>query len=178
MKLLTLSLLTASVLMADTFTLQSADVQGQLTKTQEFNGFGCSGANQSPELHWSNAPKGTKSFALTMYDADAPTGSGWWHWIIINIPSTSKQIVSNASSKHLLPKGAVETMTDYGSASFGGACPPKGDKAHNYTFTLHALDVDKLDLTAKSDSALVGYMINSHTIQKTSIVSYYSRPNK
>jgi len=176
MRLLILSLLTATVLMADTFTLQSNDLQGQLSKTQEFNGFGCSGANQSPELHWDNAPKGTKSFALTMYDSDAPTGSGWWHWLVINIPSSSKQIATDASGKHLLPKGAVETMTDFGSAAFGGACPPKGDKAHNYTFTLHALDVDNLDLTAKSDSALVGYMINSHTIQKASIVSYYSRP--
>lgn len=175
MKLLTLSLLTATVLMADTFTLRSTDIQGQLTKIQEFNGFGCSGANQSPELNWNNAPKGTKSFALTMYDKDAPTGSGWWHWLVINIPASTKQIVSDASGKHLLPKGAVETMTDYGSASFGGACPPVGDKAHTYTFTLHALDVDKLDLTAESDSALVGFMINSHTIEKASIVSYYSR---
>jgi Raf kinase inhibitor-like YbhB/YbcL family protein len=164
--------------MADTFTLKSNDIQGQLTPTQEFNGFGCFGANISPQLSWDNAPKGTKSFALTMYDADAPTGSGWWHWLIVNIPTSSKQIVSDASGKHLLPKGAVETMTDYGTASFGGACPPEGDKAHNYTFTLHALDVDKLDLNAKSDSALVGYMINSHTIEKTSIVSYYSRSKK
>ena len=176
MKLLTLSLLTASVLMADTFTLKSNDIQGQLTLAQEYNGFGCSGSNLSPEVSWDNAPKGTKSFALTMYDKDAPTGSGWWHWLVVNIPASSKQIVSNASSKNLLPKGAVETMTDYGTASFGGACPPKGDKAHTYTFTLHALDVDKLDLNAKSDSALVGYMINSHTIEKASIVSYYSRP--
>ena len=176
MKLLTLSLLAATTMMADTFTLSSNDLQGQLTTTQEFDGFGCSGANQSPALHWTNAPKGTKSFALTMYDADAPTGSGWWHWMIVNIPATSKQIASNASAKHLLPKGAIETMTDYGSAAFGGACPPRGDKAHNYTVTLYALDIEKLDLEAKSDSALVGYMINSHTIQKTSIVSYYSRP--
>lgn len=74
-----------------------------------------------------------------------------------------------------MPKGALETMTDYGTAGFGGACPPKGDKAHQYVFTVYALDVEKLELTSKSDSALVGYMINSHTIQKASMLSYYNR---
>ncbi|CAA6811912.1 MAG: Phospholipid-binding protein [uncultured Sulfurovum sp.] len=175
MKQIILTALMASSLMAGSFTLESKDLEGQLSKTQEFNGFGCSGENKSPELHWSNAPKGTKSFAITVYDPDAPTGSGWWHWMVVNIPTSTKAIESDASAKAKLPKGAVETMTDYGSASFGGACPPEGDKAHAYIFTVHALDVEKLDLTAKSDSALVGYMINKHTIQKATMVSYYER---
>ena len=165
----------AVLLSAGNFTLTSSDLQGQLTIEQEFNGFGCSGKNISPELIWKNAPKGTKSFALTVYDPDAPTGSGWWHWIVVNIPANVDHIAQNASSANALPKGAVETMTDYGKPGFGGACPPQGDKPHEYRFTIHALDVEKLDVTDKSDSALVGFMINHHTIEKATIVSYYKR---
>jgi len=176
MKHIILSILACTSMMtAESFTLQSNDLEGQLSKTQEFNSFGCSGENKSPQLQWSNAPKGTKSFAVTMYDPDAPTGSGWWHWLIVNIPNTATSIQSDASGKAKLPKGALETMTDYGSAAFGGACPPEGDKAHTYIFTVYALDVEKLDVNEKSDSALVGYMINKHVIQKATMVSYYQR---
>ncbi|CAA6803486.1 MAG: Phospholipid-binding protein [uncultured Sulfurovum sp.] len=175
MKVIIFTLLTISTIMANSFTLESKDLKGQISKVQEFNSFGCSGENKSPELHWENAPKGTKSFAITVYDPDAPTGSGWWHWLVVNIPVTTNAIATDASAKKMLPKGSVETLTDYGSAGFGGACPPKGDKAHAYVFTIHALDVEKLNLTAKSDSALVGYMINKHVIQKASMVSYYQR---
>lgn len=175
MKLAILSILTATTLMAGNFTLESNDLKGQLTKAQEFNSFGCSGENKSPELHWSNAPEETKSFALSIYDPDAPTGSGWWHWIVVNIPTKTTQIKTDASALKTLPKNSIETMTDFGAAKFGGACPPKGDKAHAYVVTLYALDTDKLDVTAKSDSALVGYMIHSHTIEKASLISYYQR---
>ncbi|MCH9814255.1 MAG: YbhB/YbcL family Raf kinase inhibitor-like protein [Epsilonproteobacteria bacterium] len=168
-------MVSTAILFAGNFTLVSPDLRGQLSKKQEFNGFGCSGENISPKLQWNNPPKGTKSFAITVYDPDAPTGSGWWHWIVVNIPANITEIVTNASATKGLPKGAIETMTDYGSAGFGGACPPQGDKAHEYRFTVHALDVEKLDLKAKSDSALVGYMINKHTIEKATIVSYYGR---
>ena len=175
MKHIILSALMASGLMASSFTLQSNDIEGQLSKSQEFNSFGCTGENKSPELHWDNAPKVTKSFAITVYDPDAPTGSGWWHWLVVNIPKTTTSVVNNASAQGTLPKGAVETVTDYGSAAFGGACPPQGDKAHRYIFTVYALDVEKLEVTDKSDSALVGYMINQHVLQKASMVSYYQR---
>ncbi|MDQ7084541.1 MAG: YbhB/YbcL family Raf kinase inhibitor-like protein [Sulfurovum sp.] len=162
-------------LMANSFTLASDDIQGQLSIAQEFNSFGCKGENKSPQLQWTNPPKGTKSFAITIYDPDAPTGSGWWHWLLINIDKNTSTIPSNASASHNLPKGAIETMTDYGSATFGGACPPQGDKAHAYFFTIYALDIETLALTSKIDSALVGYMINQHTIEKATIVSYYGR---
>jgi len=175
MKHIILSALMASSLLANGFTLQSNDLEGQLSKSQEFNSFGCTGENKSPELHWTNAPKGTKSFAITVYDPDAPTGSGWWHWLVVNIPKTTTSVANNASAQGTLPKGAIETVTDYGSASFGGACPPEGDKAHTYIFTVYALDVEKLEVTDKSDSALVGYMINQHVLQKASMVSYYQR---
>jgi len=175
MKQIILTALMASSLVAGSFTLQSDDLEGQLTKKQEFNGFGCSGKNMSPELHWKDAPKGTKSFAITVYDPDAPTGSGWWHWLVVNLPKSTTTVSSDASAQSKLPKGAVETMTDYGSASFGGACPPKGDKDHAYVFTVYALDVEKLEVDAKSDSALVGYMINQHVIEKATMMSYYGR---
>lgn len=173
--LLTL-LLSMTTLMAGGLTLTSSDLSGQLSKTEEFSGFGCSGANISPELHWKDAPNGTKSFAITVYDPDAPTGSGWWHWLVINIPSTVTTLPAdfgNVSIKQTI--SALQTMTDYGKPGFGGACPPVGDKPHRYMFTVHALNTDHLDLKADASPALVGYMINAHSISKSTLVSYYGR---
>lgn len=175
MRYMLILMLIGSFLQAESFTLASETLKGQLTKSQEFNGFGCSGENISPELHWTHAPKGTKSFAITVYDPDAPTGSGWWHWLIVNIPADTNKIAANASVEKKLPKGALETTTDYGQAGFGGACPPEGDKAHRYVFTVHALDVENLPVQADTKSAVVGFMINKHTIQKASLISYYQR---
>jgi len=175
MKTLFLSLLVVTLSYGANFTLSSKDLGGQLLSTQEFDGFGCSGKNISPELSWKDAPKGTKSFAITMYDKDAPTGSGWWHWSLFNIPASVSQIPTNASRSQLLPKGAVEGTNDYGTVGFGGACPPKGHGFHTYVFTVYALDVDKLNIDKNTNQAVVGYMINSHTIEKSSLVSYYKR---
>lgn len=174
--ILTSCLLVAS-LMAEGFTLKSPDIAGQLSVKEVFNGFGCTGKNVSPALMWKNAPKGTKSFAITVYDPDAPTGSGWWHWIVFNIPNDVSKIASGAGdvTKGLMPKGAVQNVTDYGAAGFGGACPPEGDKAHQYIFTVHALDVDKFDLNGKQSPAIAGYYINAHTLAKSSIIAYYGR---
>ena len=175
MKLLLAALLAFSITYAENFTLKSNDLSGQLTKKQEFNGFGCSGENVSPDLEWSDAPKGTKSFAILMYDKDAPTGSGWWHWIAFNIPASATAISSNASKLNLLPKGTVEGTNDYGEIGFGGACPPEGHGDHSYVVTIHALDVSELDIDALTNQAVVGYMINAHTIAKSSLISYYRR---
>ncbi|MDD2357550.1 MAG: YbhB/YbcL family Raf kinase inhibitor-like protein [Thiovulaceae bacterium] len=174
MRFLVLVLFLLNISYAGSFTLMS-DIGGQLSKKQEFNGFGCSGENMSPALSWKDAPKGTKSFAITIYDPDAPTGSGWWHWVVYNIPSTASSVSNNASAKGMLPKGSVESMTSFGMASFGGACPPKGDKAHRYIITLFALNVDKLDLGKNPSPELVGFNLNAHAIQKSSIISYYGR---
>lgn len=166
----------ATSLMAEGFTLFSNDLSGQLTKTQEFSGFGCDGKNISPELHWNNAPKGTKSFAVTVYDPDAPTGSGWWHWVVFNIPTSIASLPADFGNTSKASKiNALQSITDYGKAGFGGACPPKGDRPHRYLFTVHALNVDHLDLDAKSSPALVGYMVNAHSLGKATIVSYYGR---
>ena len=162
-----------SFLLANNFTLTSSELKGQLTKKQEFNGFGCSGENISPQLSWQNAPKGTKSFAITVYDPDAPTGSGWWHWVVFDIPSNKTTLVSGFGNSD--SKEAIQSITDYGKTGFGGACPPVGDKAHRYIFTVHALDIETLGLDKNTNAATVGYYINSHSIAKASIISYYNR---
>ena len=157
------------------FYLSSNDVQGQISKPQEFNSFGCNGDNTSPQLKWSNPPAGTKSFAVTVYDPDAPTGSGWWHWTVFNIDNKVTELKTGASGTNKMPVGSIESLTSYGAPGFGGACPPKGDKPHRYIFTVHALDIEKLDQTAAAQPELVGYFINSHSLAKASIMAYYSR---
>lgn len=165
----------SNTLYAEGFTLTSKDLQGQITKDQVFNGFGCVGKNISPQLSWKNVPKGTKSFAITMYDPDAPTGSGWWHWVVFDIADSTHEVLSNASKLNKLPKGSIQGKSDYGLNEFGGACPPRGDGFHTYITTVYALDVKTLGLNKETSSAIVGYKLNMHTIEKSSIVTYYKR---
>lgn len=174
MKKVLLSLsLCATFLLADNFTLKSNDLKGQLTNKQVFNGFGCSGENISPELSWEDAPVGTKSFAVTVYDPDAPTGSGWWHWVAFDISKNKTSLPTGFGNSE--SKDAIQSITDFGKTGFGGACPPKGDNAHRYIFTVHALDVETIGLDKNSNAALVGFYLNSHTIAKASLISYYGR---
>lgn len=156
----------------DKFKLSSSDiVEGSTIKNEQvFEGFGCKGNNKSPILSWSGAPKETKSFALTMYDPDAPTGSGWWHWQVVNIP-----VSINSIGGQKLPAELVETRNDYGKAEYGGPCPPVGDKPHRYIFTIYALKTDKLDLTGESSGALTGYMINANKLAQATLTGNYGR---
>jgi Raf kinase inhibitor-like YbhB/YbcL family protein len=169
--------LMANVSFAQTFTLKSKDIGGQMTLQQVLNGFGCTGQNLSPQLSWENAPSGTKSFAITIYDKDAPTGSGWWHWVVFDLPATTTELKQGAgdASKKLLPIGTIQSLTDFGQGGYGGPCPPAGDKPHQYLITIHALKVDKLGLDAKSSPALVGFYLSGNTLAKASIVAYYQR---
>lgn len=162
------------------FTLHSPEIKANspIPKQFEFNGFGCNGENKSPALQWSGAPKGTKSFAVTVYDPDAPTGSGWWHWQVINIPADVTELkpdAGNASGANL-PPGAKQVRIDYGVAAWGGVCPPPGDRPHRYIFTVYALKTDKLDIPADATAALAGYMINANKIGKASFAARYGRP--
>jgi hypothetical protein len=161
------------------FTLTSPDLprKGQMKDDQVFSGFGCSGQNISPALAWKDFPAGTKSFALMVHDPDAPTGSGWWHWIVYNIPAkvTSLPTGAGKADGSLMPQGAVQSNTDFGTPGYGGPCPPKGDKPHRYIFTLFALKVEKLDLPPNATGALVGYMVRQNAIGKASVTGYYSR---
>ena len=144
---------------------------------QVFNGFGCTGGNVSPELQWSSAPKNTKSFAVTVYDPDAPTGSGWWHWVIFNIPPSVMSLSAGAgkSDGTGVPQGAIQSMTDFGQPGFGGPCPPQGDKPHRYIVTVFALKVDRLPLKPEASGAMVGYFLNQNTIAKASLIGLYGR---
>jgi Raf kinase inhibitor-like YbhB/YbcL family protein len=161
---------------AEGFRLSSTSVSEgtKLGSAQVFEGFGCQGGNQSPQLSWSNAPAGTKSFAVTAYDPDAPTGSGWWHWNVVNIPANVTELPTDASRKGALPKGAMEIRNDYGVSGFGGACPPPGE-VHRYIFTVHALGIEKLDLPKDASNALAGFMIRANSIGKASITAVYNR---
>ena len=161
----------------ETFTLSSSDLGGESTVNEEFNGFGCTGNNESPQLSWVNAPEGTKSFAITMYDPDAPTGSGWWHWVVFDLPSDVNELVTGAGnlSLNLVPEGVIQSVTDYGVNGYGGPCPPEGHGLHQYIITVHALKVDKLGLSASTNPAVVGFYLWNNTIAKASIVTYYKR---
>ena len=148
-----------------------------LLDAQVLNGFGCSGQNRSPAISWKNAPKGTKSFAITLYDPDAPTGSGWWHWVVYNIPRSTSGLPEDAGKADgtKLPQGAVQGRTDFGAPGYGGACPPAGDKPHHYIVTVSALDVEKIDLPADASAAMVGFMMHAHRIAVASLSAEYSR---
>jgi Raf kinase inhibitor-like YbhB/YbcL family protein len=146
----------------------------RLPEAQVFNGMGYTGGNRSPHLAWEGAPDGTKSFVVTCYDPDAPTGSGWWHWVVINLPATTKELPAGSGSGSNLPAGAVQTRTDFGAAGYGGAAPPPG-RVHHYIFTVHALKVEKLDLDSQVSGAMVGYMIFMNGIGKASLTATYGK---
>ncbi len=170
----TLLLTAVANVQAEGFFLSSTDIQGQIANAQVYNSFGCTGKNISPQLSWKHAPEGTRSFAITAYDPDAPTGSGWWHWLVFNIDPSVTEIKTGASTKSM-PKSAVESITSYGSKGFGGACPPKGDKAHRYIFTVYALNTEKIEQNADARPELIGFFLNRHAITKASIMAYYGR---
>jgi Raf kinase inhibitor-like YbhB/YbcL family protein len=144
------------------FTLKtnSFDIQKTLP-----NKFVYDGPNISPELEWENAPEGTKSFAITVFDPDA-SGEGWWHWTLVNIPAEVTKIPEGASNKHQLPAGAIEGFSDFGKVGYGGACPPPG-KPHRYVFTVYALNKDKINPDFES--------IDSHSLGKASFTAKYGR---
>lgn len=169
--------LAAGTAAAAPFAVKSADIQDgrALKSSQVYKGFGCEGGNVSPQLEWSGAPAGTKSYAVTVYDPDAPTGSGWWHWVVYNIPATTTRLESGAANTGKLPDGARQGRNDYGSQDFGGACPPPGDKAHRYIVTVHALKVDKLDVPQDASAALIGFMLHANRLGTAVLTGKYGR---
>ena len=156
------------------FTLSSPDVPAGSTFANAYilNGFGCSGGNISPELRWENIPAGTKSLALQVYDPDAPTGSGFWHWAVYNIPPTVTGLARGAgNSPSTLPAGAHGGNTDFFdtgatgvNGNYGGPCPPAGDPPHRYIFTLFATSVDDLEaaggIPPSGTAGLHGFVLN------------------
>jgi Raf kinase inhibitor-like YbhB/YbcL family protein len=149
---------------------------GHVPMTMVFKGFGCAGGDQSPALAWTGEPKGTKSFAITMFDPDAPTGSGWWHWTVFNIPPDVHSLPAGAGAEgsSALPAGAGEGRTDFGFSHYGGPCPPPGP-AHHYHITVYAEKVAKLPLDAESSGAFVGFNLHFNTLARGQIVGLYGR---
>ena len=158
------------------FRVVSPDLEsgGRITMAHVFNGMGCTGQNISPTLQWFNAPAGTKSFAVTAYDPDAPTGSGWWHWVVYNIPATTTQLAAGAGNPNgrSLPRGAVQGTTDFGTRGYGGPCPPPGP-AHHYHFTVFALKVDRIDVPNNATAAMVGFNLNANKLATARVTGLY-----
>lgn len=138
-------------------------------------GFGCSGGNVSPALSWSGAPAETKSFAVTCFDPDAPTGSGFWHWLVVNIPASVTGLPEGAGSGEGLPEGALQVRTDVGVPGYAGPCPPEGHHSHRYVFTLHAVATETLDVTADTSAAIVGFQLSFNTVGKAELHAFYKR---
>ncbi|MEN2978093.1 YbhB/YbcL family Raf kinase inhibitor-like protein [Tistrella sp. BH-R2-4] len=139
-------------------------------------GFGCDGGNLSPQLSWQGAPAGTRSFVLTMHDPDAPTGIGWMHWVVANIPADAEGLPRGAAGDPAaLPAGALQTRTDFGAPGYGGPCPPEG-QSHRYVFTLTALAVDHLPpVTADAMPALVGFLAGANALAAARLEARYGR---
>jgi Raf kinase inhibitor-like YbhB/YbcL family protein len=159
--------------------LQSSDISNQvrMKKQQEYTGYGCDGGNKSPALHWKDVPSGTKSFALTVHDPDAPRKGGWWHWVVFNIPRDTRTLEENAGdpASGLMPEQAIQSKTDFGKSGYGGPCPPEGHGTHHYPFTLYALDVEKLSLDKNASPTQVFELIKEHALADSRITGLYSR---
>ncbi len=165
--------------LAGEFILTSPDVaeQRSVAETFVFNGFGCGGGNLSPALQWHGAPPGTKSFAITAFDPDATSGSGWWHWVVYNVPITVDRLARGAGdpARQLLPVGVVQGRTDFGAVGYGGPCPPKGSRPHHYVFTVYALDIDVLPARNGATAAMIGFTVHNHQLAEAKLTAIYGR---
>ncbi len=132
---------------------------------------GCKGKNLSPALDWTDGPPGTESYAVTVFDPDSTSGSGWWHWVLFNIPNTTTELPEGVKT---LPKGSIQSRNDYGNSSYDGACPPE-KKPHRYVFTVYALKTSSIPLDSSASGAMVGYYIQQNLLAKSSISATYSR---
>ena len=153
------------------FVLTSADVQDRQPMQPAQYGSDASGGNVSPQLSWSEAPAGTKSFAVTMYDPDAPTGSGFWHWAVMNLPATVTSLPPGAGSEGgTLPAGAVMLPNEYRQHAYTGPAVPQGNGVHRYFLVVHAVDVPKLEIDPGSTPAILGFTLHFHTLGRAILV--------
>lgn len=152
------------------FTLTSDDISDGQPMPIRHAHTSVGGQDLSPQLSWSGFPAGTKSFALTCFDPDAPTGSGFWHWVVVNLPASVTSLPRGAK----LPSGAFSVRSDYGRPGYGGAAPPAGDRPHRYIFVVHALEVPKLLVDRTATPAEVGFHLAFHTLARAAIRATYA----
>jgi Raf kinase inhibitor-like YbhB/YbcL family protein len=161
------------------FTVTSTDVTDgqQLSMPQVSGVFGAGGEDRSPQLSWSGFPEGTRSFAVTVYDPDAPTASGFWHWAVANIPASVTELPSGAGDKDdpQLPDGAVQLRNDGGFAGFVGAGPPQGHGPHRYYIVVHAVGTERLDVGPDATRAFLGFNLFFNTVARPTVVGTYEQ---
>jgi Raf kinase inhibitor-like protein, YbhB/YbcL family len=161
------------------FTVTSTDVQdgAELGAAQASGIFGAGGTDTSPQLSWTGFPPGTKSFAVTVYDPAAPTGSGFWHWAVADIPASTTDLATGAgdNSGSGLPPAAVQLANDAGLKRYLGAAPPAGSGKHNYFVAVHAVDVESLELGPAATPALLGFNLSGHTLARAVIAPWFEQ---
>jgi Raf kinase inhibitor-like YbhB/YbcL family protein len=161
----------------DSFDVTSTDLTAgsPLPARFAFDGAADGAENVSPALSWSGFPAATKSFVVSCYDPDAPTPSGFWHWMLVDIPATVTTLEADAGSGASLPAGAFHVRSDWGAKSYGGAYPPDGDRAHRYFFVVHAVDVESLGVDDDASAAVVSFNLVFHTLARAELVATFQR---
>jgi Raf kinase inhibitor-like YbhB/YbcL family protein len=134
------------------------------------------GENISPQLRWSGYPPETRSFVVTCYDPDAPTGSGFWHWVLVDVPATVTELPRGAGATGAQPAGAIHIRNDFGTKDYGGSAPPAGDIPHRYVFAVHAVDVETLGVDDTATPAYVGFNLAFHTLARATFRPIYQAP--
>jgi Raf kinase inhibitor-like YbhB/YbcL family protein len=148
--------------------------KSRLPEAQVFDGWGLTGGNVSPQLSWSGAPEGTKGYAVTCFDPDAPTPSGFWHWLLVGIPADVTSLDAGAGTADKTPRGAFHVPNDFGDKKYDGAAPPAGDRDHRYLFAVHALDTDDLGLDDSASAAVTAFTLGFHTLARGVISATYT----